>query len=151
MVSVISGYFQAAYFGLDIHHGYIDYFTSAAKDADLLIIIVQSVPQQYKKYGPLARPLHSIIQNLVEWCKLNLKCKVVVMINHQDNIAESLRYIASRYEEVQFCKDGDRDFDSLPKEEKDVLNECKNIKFKFLGNAKKASSSEILSNASTDL
>lgn len=150
MTNVISGYFQAASFGVDKHPGYVDYLKSAS-DCDLLIVIVQSITQQYKKYGPLARPLHSIIQNLVEWCKLHLKCKVVVMINHQDNIADSLRYIASRYEEVQFCKDGDRDFDSLPKEERDVLNECKNIKFKFLGNAKKASSSEILSNASTDL
>ena len=150
MTNVISGYFQAASFGVDSHPGYVDYLKSAS-DCDLLIIIVQSIPQQYKKYGPLARPLHSIIQNLVEWCKQNLACKVVVMINHQDNIAESLRYIASRYEEVQFCKDGDRNFDSLPQEEKDVLNECKNIKFKFLGNDKKASSSEILSNASADL
>lgn len=150
MVSVISGYFQAAYFGLDIHHGYIDYFTSAAKDADLLIVIVQSITQQYKKYGPLAKPLHSIIQNLVEWCKLHLKCKVAVMVNHNDNIAESLRYLATRYDEVQFCKDGDRDYESLPQEEKEVLNECKNIQFKFLGNAKKASSSEILTNCNID-
>lgn len=151
MVSVISGYFQAAYFGVDRHEGYVDYFKSAASDCDLLIVIVQSITEQYKKYGPLAKPLHTIIQNIIEWCKLNLKCKVFVMINHQDNIAESLRYIASRYNEIKFCKDGDRDFNSLPQEEKDVLNECKNIEFKFLGNSKKASSSEILSNASTDL
>lgn len=72
------------------------------------------------------------------------------MINHNDNIAESLRYIAARYDEVQFCKDGDRDYESLPQEEKDVLNECKNVKFRFLGNAKKASSSEILTNSIGD-
>ena len=59
MVSVISGYFQAASFGLEKHPGYVEYFTSAAKDADTLIVVVQSVTQQYKKYGPLARPLHS--------------------------------------------------------------------------------------------
>lgn len=143
MTNVISGYFQAAYFGVDAHPGYVDYLNSAS-DCDILIIIVQSVSQQYKKYGPLAKPLHSIIQNLVEWCKLHLKCKVAVMVNHNNNIAESLRYVATRYDEVQFCKDGDRDYESLPQEEKDVLNECKNIKFKFLGNAKKASSSEII-------
>ena len=145
MTNVISGYFQAAYFGVDKHPGYVDYLKSAS-DCDMLIVIVQSTTQQYKKYGPLAKPLHSIIQNIVEQCKLNLKCKVAVMIKHNDNIAESLRYIATRYDEVQFCKDGDRDYESLPQAEKDVLNECKNIKFRFLGNAKKASSSEILTN-----
>lgn len=72
------------------------------------------------------------------------------MVNHNSNIAESLRYIATRYDEVQFCKDGDRDYESLPQEEKEVLNECKNIQFKFLGNAKKASSSEILTNCNID-
>ena len=149
MTNVISGYFQAAYFGVDKHPGYVDYLKSAS-DCDMLVVIVQSTTQQYKKYGPLAKPLHSIIQNIVEWCKLNLKCKVAVMINHNDNIAESLRYIATRYDEVQFCKDGDRDYESLPQEEKDVLNECKNIKFRFLGNAKKASSSEILTNSIGD-
>lgn len=146
MTNVISGYFQAAYFGLEKHPGYVDYLKSAS-DCDILVIIIQSITQQYKKYGHLAKPLHSIIQNIIEWCKLNLECKAAVMINYQDNVAESLRYIATRYDEVQFCKDGDRDYDSLPQEEKDVLNECKNIKFRFLGNAKKASSSEILTNS----
>ncbi len=145
MVSVISGYFQAASFGVNSHPGYVDYLTSAAKDADLLIIIVQSVTQQYKKYGPLARPLHTIIQNIIEWCKLHLRCRVIVVINHQENIANTLRYLATKYDDLVLMKDGDRDYESLPQEEKDVLSKY-NIKFEFLGNAKKASSTEILNN-----
>lgn len=145
MVAVISGYFQAASFGLDSHAGYVDYFTSAAKDADTLIVIVQSVTQQYKKYGPIARPLHSIIQNIVEWCKLHLKCRVIVTVNHQENIAGTLQYLATKYDDLVLMKDGDRDYESLPQEEKDTLDKY-NIKFEFLGNAKKASSSEILTN-----
>ena len=145
MVSVISGYFQAASFGVDSHPGYVDYFTSAAKDADMLIVIIQSVTQQYKKYGPLARPLHTIIQNIIEWCKLHLRCRVIVVINHQENIANTLRYLATKYDDLVLRKDGDRKYGTLPKEEKDVLSKY-NIKFEFLGNAKKASSTEILTN-----
>jgi len=57
-----------------------------------------------------------------------------------------LKYLATKYDDLVLRKDGDRKYGTLPKEEKDVLSKY-NIKFEFLGNAKKASSTEILTNS----
>lgn len=140
-VNVISGYFASAGLGLSVHEGYVDYFTSAS-DCDELIVLVQSDEWQRNKYGFNAIPVYRIIIGILHFIwSLQKHPKVTVLVNKEKTVANSLRDIRKRFpnDTIIFCKDGDRNIESLPFEEINAMKESV-IDFKFFGNRKKASS-----------
>lgn len=142
-VNVVSGYFAA------LHEGHKEYIVDAAQDCDKLIIVVQDDKRQREKYGMNFVPSYSIVMAITVWWHFDLKMEnkpeMNIIINHNENVANTLKAIrnSNRKSQIVFVKDGDRNYDSLPQEEKDIMIE-KNIAFKYLGNSKIASSSEIL-------
>ena len=68
-----------------------------------------------------------------------------IMVNHNNSVAEILKYIKQTHEsdKLIFIKDGDRSWLSLPEDEKEVI-EKNDIDFVYLGQPKIASSTAIL-------
>lgn len=144
-INVVSGYFQSC------HEGHKKYLLDASKDCDMLVVIVQSDNQQKRKYGEKAKSCFEISQEIRDWLvSQKIKCRISFVSNEDQSVANVLYDLAKVYKGnmLTFIKDGDRDYDSLPINEKEVID--KYYTFKFLGNPKVASSTEILNGEKQD-
>ena len=139
-IGIISGYFQC------FHKGHLAYLKEALNWCDKLIVLVQDDEHQFKKYGIGFNPVFSIITNIQKaYNILENVPKMEIMVNHNNSVAEILKYIKQTHEsdKLIFIKDGDRSWLSLPEDEKEVI-EKNDIDFVYLGQPKIASSTAIL-------
>ena len=133
-IAVVSGGFDP------IHSGHIEYLKSAAKDADKLIVCLNSDKWLEKKKGQFFLPFDErkvILENL---------SVVSEVINFDDDeigsSIEGLKKIKTLYpkDEIYFCNGGDRDENNIPEMKLDGIN----FSFGIGGTDKKNSSSWIL-------
>lgn len=142
MIAIVSGYFAT------FHEGHKQYLQSAINENPTeLIVIVQDNKLQIEKYGINYVQVYTIVNKIQQWYNslTNINTKLCIRINHEKSVAKELYEIKKIYKDecVIFMKDGDRDLNNLPQEELNVMKE-NNIGYKFLGNKKIMSSSEIL-------
>jgi len=105
-VSCVSGYFDP------IHVGHLEYFKSAKKIADKLIVIVNNDEQAVMKKGKPFMPVDERIKIIEE-----LKCvdRVVKSVDKDRTVRETIKILEPK--PTYFCNGGDQNNNSIPESE----------------------------------
>lgn len=136
---IVSGYFNP------LHGGHIDLIEGAAALGDKVIVVVNNDKQQLLKKGKIILDEQNRCR-LVE--SLSLVDEVVLAVDEDPPVIETLRLIAERYpkDELIFAQGGDRDSDKV-NPETEICKE-KNIKVVYgVGGMVKADSSTRINQA----
>ena len=140
-VIITSGFFNP------LHIGHINLIREAKKYGDVLIVIVNNDEQVKVKGKTPFMPERERIEIIKA---LRYADKVVLSVDKDISVAESLKMIAKKYPgaELFFAKGGDRNAGNIPESEKEI---CKKYNIKVVnsvGGGKIQSSSRLLENAS---
>lgn len=105
-ISCVSGYFDP------IHIGHLEYFKSAKKIADKLIVIVNNDEQAVMKKGKPFMPVDERIKIIEE-----LKCvdRVVKSVDKDRTVRETIKILEPK--PTYFCNGGDQNNNSIPESE----------------------------------
>ena len=105
-ISCVSGYFDP------IHVGHLEYFKSAKKIADKLIVIVNNDDQAILKKGKSFMPVDERMEIIKE-----LKCVdyIVKSVDTDRTVRETIKILDPK--PSYFCNGGDQNNDSIPEAE----------------------------------
>lgn len=135
-IGICSGYFQR------FHSGHKEYIQKAVNCFDAVIVIVNNTMQQNIKYNSFEniRP----VQDIIKIITTNFPDVIIkVAIDTDSTVCETLKELRLNYlyENLYFCKDGDRNKKNIP--EYKILKELK-IKYKQFKSRKIGSSTNIM-------
>ena len=140
-VVITSGYFNP------LHIGHINLIREAKNLGDFLVVIVNNDAQVKTKDSLTFMPEQERIEIIKA---LRYADDVILSIDKDSTVAESLRMVAEKYPETElfFAKGGDRNSDNIPENEKRVCEEFEITVINGVGGDKIQSSSWLLKNAS---